>query len=70
MSKSEDYQAIFGLIVGVLIIVCFIASVIGYVNNIIILFSGNIGLQDITLVTILRVIGIFVAPLGGILGWL
>jgi hypothetical protein len=44
---------------------------IGWVNNIILLFSSaDMTLASITLMSVLRIVGIFVPPLGAILGYL
>lgn len=48
-------------------IVC-IASVYGWINNIIIIAHSN--LNDLTALLVLRIVGIFVAPLGTVLGYL
>lgn len=48
-----------------------IALVLGWVLNIITLVSLATGpVTDVTLMFILRVVGIFVPPLGGVLGYL
>jgi flagellar biosynthesis protein FliQ len=48
-----------------------IGLVIGWIMNIIQLFGMvNTSLNNLTLMIILKIVGIFFAPLGGILGWI
>lgn len=48
-----------------------IALVLGWVLNIVTLVGmASAPVTDVTLMFILRVVGIFVAPLGGVLGYL
>lgn len=48
-----------------------IALVLGWVLNIVTLFGmASTPVTDVTLMFILRVVGIFVPPLGGVLGYL
>jgi hypothetical protein len=55
--------------IGFLVIL--IASIYGWINNIILLFSSaDMTLASITLMSVLRIVGIFVPPLGAILGYL
>ncbi len=51
----------FCIIVGLLLIY-------GYISNIVTIYNSSF--NDITGVTVLRLIGIIIAPLGGIMGYL
>ena len=59
-----------GAILGLVFLGLFIGGIYGWVNNIVVLFSGaDVSLASITLLTVLRIVGIFVPPLGAVLGW-
>jgi hypothetical protein len=59
-----------GLILVLTFLGLFVGGIYGWVNNIVILFSGaDVSLASVTLMTVLRIVGIFVPPLGAILGW-
>jgi len=57
---------------GVTVVLLYIAFIVGlffgWINNIVILY--HTGLATLTGETILRVVGIFVAPLGVVMGYL
>lgn len=62
---------IFSVVLGIGVIGIFIAGVVGWVMNIISLFtSADVSLASLTLMTVLRIVGIFVPPLGAVLGWI
>jgi hypothetical protein len=66
--KIQGYAALIaaGFIIGLMAL-----AVYGWVMNIVQLLSTtSIALTDITLLTVLRVVGIFFAPLGSVLGLL
>ena len=52
----------------VVIFLVWVAAMTGWVLNIISIFGGTF--DPLTGVMILRVVGIFVAPLGAIMGWI
>ena len=57
-----------GAILASIVFLCFVvAAVAGWVMNIITIAHSNF--SDLTGLLVLRVVGIFVAPLGAILGW-
>lgn len=56
------------LIIWLTYVTLFIAMVTGWVMNIITIAHSNF--NDITGMLVLRVVGIFMAPLGGILGYI
>lgn len=58
----------FGVGLSLAFLGLFVAAVIGWVKNIIQLI--NIGVGEITTVFVVKCIGIFVAPLGAIMGWI
>lgn len=58
MTKSELYAVLLVLAVGAL-------GVVGYVQNIIALF----GVKEINGEAVLRTIGVFMVPVGAVLGW-
>jgi hypothetical protein len=62
--KEDEVGAI---IAGLMFIGLAIAMVIGWVMNILAIAHSNF--SDITGLLVLRVVGIFVAPLGAVLGW-
>jgi len=63
MSSKVDV----GLTGSLAIIAVFIAGVIGWVMNIMTIAGSEF--TPITGLLVLRVVGIFVAPLGAVLGW-
>lgn len=56
---------------GLMIILVWLAAIAGWIMNIITLIKLAMvsGPVEFTLIIVLRIIGIFVAPLGAILGW-
>jgi len=67
MKQTENIP---GAILGLVFLGLFIGGIYGWVNNIVVLFSGaDVSLASITLLTVLRIVGIFVPPLGAVLGW-
>jgi hypothetical protein len=49
--------------------VCLLTGVYGWVNNIIqLIMHADMSLVNLTLMTVLRIVGIFFFPLGAILG--
>jgi hypothetical protein len=67
MKRTENIP---GIILGLVFLGLFVCGIYGWVNNIVVLFSGaDVSLASITLLTILRIVGIFVPPLGAVLGW-
>lgn len=63
MSKKEDTNLIMGLLAWVVIIL----AVSGWVMNIVTICSSNFELNGML---ICRIAGIFLIPLGAILGWI
>jgi hypothetical protein len=63
MSSKVDV----GLTGSLAIIALFIAAVIGWIMNIMTIAGSEF--TPITGLLVLRVVGIFVAPLGAVLGW-
>jgi len=67
MKRTEN---ITGIILSLVFLGLFVGGIYGWVNNIVVLFSGaDVSLASITLLTVLRIVGIFVPPLGAVLGW-
>lgn len=56
-----------GLIAALLIIVVWLAGVVGWVMNIVAIATGTF--DPVTPMMVLRLIGVFMLPLGGVLGW-
>lgn len=56
--------------IGMLMIVPWLAAVVGWVLNIYKLATFDGGLDDVTVVEILQVVGIIVAPLGVVMGYI
>lgn len=56
------------LIGGFIVIGLWIAAIVGWVMNIITIAHANF--SDLTGILILRIVGIFVAPLGAVLGYI
>ena len=60
-----------GKVIGVLaVIAVMIIGAIGWAWNIVKLFGFDGPLAEIGMLEVLRIIGIFLAPLGAILGWM
>lgn len=64
--KSVNYDA--GTGIGVLVLCAGLFLVVGWIMNIAALFSAP-AIAAWSGMEIARVIGVFVAPIGGILGW-
>ncbi len=62
-----DFGVAGGLLASALLIALLIAAGVGWILNIVSIFHADFG--NITGVLVLRVIGVFVAPLGSILGF-
>jgi hypothetical protein len=56
------------IIFGILYLLILFAGIYGWVNNIITIYESNFNLISGQL--ILRIVGVFVAPLGAVMGWL
>ena len=56
--------------IGMLMIVPWLAAVVGWVLNIYKLATFDGGLDDVTVVEILQFVGIIVAPLGVVMGYI
>lgn len=65
--KSRSKTDWTGIIMLVAFLVMFIASVYGWIDNIIILLHNHASMDMV--IGILRILGIFVVPLGVILGY-
>lgn len=55
------FIAIYSILIAVLLI--------GWLVNIYTIATSDVGISEYGAVEILRIVGIFIAPLGGILGW-
>jgi hypothetical protein len=66
--KRDDSFPTFKLIVVALWFMMWVLGIVGYVANIVVLYSASLQLDHITGSIILRIIGVFVPPLGAILG--
>lgn len=67
MKKQKGFT-LTELILALISMAVFLGLIIGWVWNIVKIYSGSI--DPITLKMILRIVGIFIAPLGAILGYL
>lgn len=56
------------LFFSLLAIFVWLAAIFGWIANIVVLYHANVDLSNMTGSIILRIIGIFIAPLGSILG--
>lgn len=61
-----------GTLAGLFVIIIWVAAIVGWIANIVQLATGwgAIALSGWTIMPILKIVGIFVAPLGSILGWI
>lgn len=66
--RKKSSSSAFGLVVMVAIIAAVPACLYGWINNIIILWGSSF--DPLTGPVILRVVGIFLAPLGVVMGYL
>jgi hypothetical protein len=64
--KVEGYAA---FIMAAVLGICLLTGVYGWVNNIIqLIMHADMSLAHLTLMTVLRIVGIFFFPLGAVLG--
>lgn len=55
--------------IGLVWLVVWVLAIIGWVNNILIIMSDFTTLGDVTGLMLVRIIGVFIAPIGAVLGW-
>lgn len=70
MKKEVNLKTAFGLYLGFLavIVLTFVAGIVGWILNIIRLCEATF--DPLTGIVVLRIIGVFVAPIGMVLGFI
>ena len=66
-NKMNRLKEFFYISAGVLAIITILLGLIGWVRNIIQLFTATF--HPLTGEIVLKIVGIFIAPLGAIMGW-
>jgi len=57
-------------IAGLFVILAFGAAAVGWIMNLVaVIHAAGATLSHVTVMLVLRIVGIFIAPLGAILGW-